>query len=398
MQSAWRIGSLFGIPLLIDLSWFLILILVSVINALDFATKWGPIVGASMGLVMALLLFGSVLLHELGHSLVARSQGIPVNSITLFLFGGVAAIDRESRTPGEALQVAIAGPLVSLSLAGLLRLVALALPQSALLYDLAMYLSTLNLVVALFNLIPGLPLDGGQILKSAIWKFTGNRFQAVRWAARIGQCLGGLAIACGILLDLLTEELFSGFWMALLGWFCLRNALFYYRTANIQETLLNLTAQTAMNRNVRTIEAEMTLSEFAQFYLQEADPARDYFVTKAGHYRGRISLEAWREVERSQWDLTAVESLVPEPLAGGTILEKSSLLEAINALEGHCINNLVVLNAMESPVGTLNRKDILKAVVQALNLSVSEGQIQQVHEQGQYPPNLQLQAIARSTL
>ena len=115
MQAGWRIGSIFGIPLYIDSSWFLILLLVTLANGQDYL-EWGQILSWSAGLAVSLLLFGSVLLHELGHSLVAKSQGIQVNSITLFLFGGIASIDRESKTPGQAFQVAIAGPLVSLGL------------------------------------------------------------------------------------------------------------------------------------------------------------------------------------------------------------------------------------------------------------------------------------------
>jgi Zn-dependent protease len=116
MQAGWRIGSIFGIPLFINSSWFLILVWATIVIRQDYVDQWGPGLSWSAGLAIALLLFASVLLHELGHSLVAKSQGIKVNSITLFLFGGVASIDRESKTPGEAFQVAIAGPMVSLGL------------------------------------------------------------------------------------------------------------------------------------------------------------------------------------------------------------------------------------------------------------------------------------------
>ncbi|HEY9832686.1 MAG TPA: site-2 protease family protein, partial [Stenomitos sp.] len=198
MQANWRIGSLFGIPLFLDPSWFLILGLVTLLNALDFSRRFEWIWAIGAGLAMALLLFASVLLHELGHSLVARSQGIKVNSITLFIFGGVASIDRESKTPGQAFQVAIAGPAVSLALSGLLYGVAQVVPSNTLGQILALDLAHINLILGIFNLIPGLPLDGGQVLKAAIWKLTGSRFQGVRWAAQTGKFLGGLAIAIGL--------------------------------------------------------------------------------------------------------------------------------------------------------------------------------------------------------
>jgi len=203
MQASWRIGSLFGIPLFLDPSWFFILAFVTIINAQNLDPTFGSSWAWSGGFVMALLLFGSVVLHELGHSLAARSQGIKVNSITLFLFGGVASIDRESKTPGEAFQVAIAGPAVSLTLFGLFYALSQALPPSSLGENIVSDLAHINLVLALFNLIPGLPLDGGQVLKAAVWKLTGNRFQGVRWAARTGKAFGGLAIALGLGVGLL---------------------------------------------------------------------------------------------------------------------------------------------------------------------------------------------------
>ncbi|MGF1538739.1 MAG: site-2 protease family protein, partial [Elainellaceae cyanobacterium] len=197
MRQGWRIGSMFGIPLFIDPSWFFILVLVTVSYSLNWQDQNWQGLEWIAGFVMALLLFSSVLLHELGHSLVARSQGIPVNSITLFLFGGVASIAEESKTPGQAFQVAIAGPSVSLGLFVALILAAQVVPiePAQIILD---RLAKVNLVLALFNLLPGLPLDGGQVLKAAVWKFTGSRIQGVRWAARAGFLLGGTAIALGV--------------------------------------------------------------------------------------------------------------------------------------------------------------------------------------------------------
>ena len=216
MQTNWQIGSLFGIPLFLDPLWFVILGLTTLNFGLAYQ-QWGAIAGWSAGLMMALLLFASVLLHELGHSLVAQSQGIKVNSITLFLFGGVAAIEEESKTPGQAFQVAIAGPAVSVILFFLLRLGSSLIPDSNPLNEMTGDLSRINLVVALFNLIPGLPLDGGQVLKAALWKVTGDRFLAVHWAAKAGQILGYCAIALGFAIDFFTREFITGLWMVLIG-------------------------------------------------------------------------------------------------------------------------------------------------------------------------------------
>lgn len=190
-QNNWRVGNLFGIPLFLDPSWFLIVILVTFGNAQSFLPRFGAVSWLA-GFVMALLLFGSVLLHELGHSLVALRQGITVKSITLFLFGGVAAIERESKTPLGAFGVAIAGPMVSLALFAVFALAAQLFPTGSLVRILTLNLSETNLVLALFNMIPGLPLDGGQVLKALVWQITGDKFQGVRWAAASGKFFGGL--------------------------------------------------------------------------------------------------------------------------------------------------------------------------------------------------------------
>ena len=309
MQKGWRIGSLFSIPLFLDPLWFVILAFVTLSFGLAYL-QWGTILAWSAGLLMALLLFCSVLLHELGHSLVARSQGIKVNSITLFLFGGIASIEQESKTPGEAFQVAIAGPAVSIMLFVLLTLLALVLPPSSLVNAMVGELGKINLVLALFNLIPGLPLDGGQVLKAAVWKVTGNRFQAVHWAARAGQVLGWTAIAAGFAVDFFTGELVSGIWIALLGWFGVRNASSYDLMTTLQEALLQLVAVDAMNRDFRVVDADQTLRQFADLYLLDTAP-QVYFAASDGRYRGMVSIDDLRLVERSRWEQTLHSILRP---------------------------------------------------------------------------------------
>ena len=176
METNWQIGSLFGIPFYINSSWLYILIFVTLIDAGEVEASGltgDNILGSWLiGFLMALLLFISVLLHELGHSLVAKSQGIKVNSITLFLFGGIAALERESNTPAQALQVAIAGPIVSIILFGLFLGLSNLSNQNDIISFITIDIARINLVLAIFNLIPGLPLDGGQVLKAIVWQLT----------------------------------------------------------------------------------------------------------------------------------------------------------------------------------------------------------------------------------
>lgn len=396
MQTSWKIGSLFGIPLFLDPLWFIILTFVTLNFGLNYL-QWGNVLAGSAGLVMALLLFGSVVLHELGHSMVARSQGIKVNSITLFLFGGIATIEEESKTPGEALQVAIAGPSVSIALFVLLTLLSYILPASSLASVMMGDLARINLILALFNLIPGLPLDGGQIFKAAVWKVTGDRFLAVHWAARAGQILGWSAIAAGAALEFSTGELIGGLWLVLLGWFGVRNATNYDRITTLQETLLKLVAADAMTREFRVVDANQTLRSFADLYLLETNTRPVYFAESDGRYRGMVSIDDLRLVERSQWESQTVQSIV-QPIAEiPHVTESTSLVEVINSMETQQFPWITVLSPAGAVAGIIDRGDIVRSLVQKLKLQISEVEIKRIKEEGNYPPSLQLGAIAKST-
>jgi Zn-dependent protease/CBS domain-containing protein len=397
MQGSWRIGSLFGIPLFLDPSWFFILAFVTIINALDLYPTFGSVLAGSAGLGMALLLFASVVLHELGHSLTARSQGIKVNSITLFIFGGVASIDQESKTPGEAFQVAIAGPAVSLTLFGLFYLLSQVLPSSSVGQVLTLNLARINLVLALFNLIPGLPLDGGQVLKAAVWKLTGNRFQGVRWAAKSGKTLGGSAIALGLVLVLLTGQ-WGAIWLTLIGGFIFRNASAYDRLTTLQEALLQLLASDAMTHDFRVVDANQTLRSFADEYiLADIQTPMPYYAAAHGRYRGLVAIEDLHFVERSRWESQTLESIVRPLSEIATVEEKTPLVEVIKSLEASQINRLTVLSPAGTVAGVVDRGDIVRAVATKLKLPITEAEIKRIKAEGSYPQGLQLPAIAQAT-
>ena len=397
MQGSWRIGSLFGIPLFLDPSWFFILAFVTIINALDLYPTFGSVLAGSAGLGMALLLFASVVLHELGHSLTARSQGIKVNSITLFIFGGVASIDQESKTPGEAFQVAIAGPAVSLTLFGLFYLLSQVLASSSVGQVLTLNLARINLVLALFNLIPGLPLDGGQVLKAAVWKLTGNRFQGVRWAAKSGKTLGGSAIALGLVLVLLTGQ-WGAIWLTLIGGFIFRNASAYDRLTTLQEALLQLLASDAMSHDFRVVDANQTLRSFADEYiLADIQTPMPYYAAAHGRYRGLVAIEDLHFVERSCWESQTLESIVSPLSEIATVEEKTPLVEVIKSLEASHINRLTVLSPAGTVAGVIDRGDIVRAVATKLKLPITEAEIKRIKAEGSYPQGLQLPAIAQAT-
>jgi Zn-dependent protease/CBS domain-containing protein len=395
MQAGWRVGSIFGIPFYIDPSWFVIVVWIAISRSPSLqASGLAPVPAYIFGVLIALLLFGSVLLHELGHSLVAISQGIKVNSITLFLLGGVASIEQESKTPGKAFQVAIAGPLVSLGLFILLVLVAQQLPDKTAVAQLVQQLALINLALGLLNLLPGLPLDGGQVLKAAVWKLTGDRLKGVRWAARTGSILGWIGISLGIWAFLIGAP--GGLWLALIGWFILQNATSYDRMTTVQQALLALNARDAMTREFRVVDASLTLRQFADDYLLAPSRAPVYFAASDGRYRGLVVTDDLHTIERSEWERENLYRII-QPLTDiPTVQEADSLVNVIQKMEDRKLPRVTVISPAGAVAGVIDRGDIVRVLAQRLNMPVSEAMIQQIKEEGSYPNGFQLGVIAQS--
>ncbi len=393
MAQGWRVGQLFGIPLWIDPSWFLVLALVTVSYVGNY-TQLTPPLAWGAALATALLLFCSVLLHELGHSLAARLQGIRVESITLFLFGGIAQIARESNTPGQAFQVAIAGPLTSLSLF-LLLTGATALPLQAPAATMAGSLAQINLILALFNLLPGLPLDGGQVLKSLIWQVSGDRWVGTHWAARAGILLGWGAMLGGAALWWVNPADVSGLWLVLLGWFGVRNADRYDRLTNLQEALTRLTVQSALQRHFRVLDGNGTVESFAADWLRMAEVPQALFVSRNGRWSGLLDLEDLRLLPREVWGNRTLAELA-RPLTDLPCLPlDASLGTAILALEQSPLPFLVILSPAGAVEGIVDRADCVQTLARELGFPLLPGQLDQIRREGRYPERLRLDLMVR---
>lgn len=358
-----RVGSLFGIPFYVNPSWFLILGLVT----FDFGTSLGAIfpglgniLPLLLGFVAALLLFGSVLAHELGHSIVAIKQGIEVKSITLFLFGGLASLEKESETPGQAFWVAIAGPAVSIFLFALFTAIGTFTNISGPLAAILGLLASINLILALFNLIPGLPLDGGNILKSLVWKITGNPYKGVVFASRVGQIVGWIAVGLGLLAIAGISNIGS-FWTLLIGWFLLQNAGRSAQSASLQETLQNLKAEDAVIPNSPIVSADLSLREFANNYVIGKAEWSNFLVTdEAGKLLGTLLVEDMKTVPTSIWPTTPVKELMRSVEQSTTVKSNQSLLEVITLLEKEKITQLPVVRENGSLVGILEKTSIIR--------------------------------------
>jgi len=400
MRGQWQIGSFFGIPFYLDTSWFIIVGLVSLANATEINQQilgnnqiW---LGGVLGLLLALLLFASVLLHELGHSLAARTQGITVNSITLFLFGGVAAIERESKTPLGAFWVAIAGPLVSFALFIIFWTMGNLGQQWLIVRYFGQNLGQINLFLGLFNLIPGLPLDGGQILKALVWKLSGDRLVGVRWAARSGQGIGLIGVALG-LISLFVIGDAGGAWLALVGWFVWRNANAYERTSNLQSGLKMIRATEVMTREFRVVNANLTLREFAETYLLQGNQNPiPYYAASDGRYRGLVRVNLLQDIERSEWDWLTLQDIAIPLTESPHVGENSNLVEIINQLERSGDRALTVLSPAAAVAGVIDRGDVVKAIVTQQGLPIPEAEIKRIKQEAVYPSYLPLANLAKS--
>jgi Zn-dependent protease len=274
----------FGIRVGVNYSWFLVLFVVifvlwdSLSETLDASDTTVYVVAV----VAAASFFGSILLHELGHALAARREGIAVDGIDLFLFGGVMKMSRETDSPGAEFRVAVAGPLVTLAIIALSSLAAILLAGGDSFWDAARLSSaadaspvevvvsllvSMNLVLLLFNLVPAFPLDGGRIARAAAWKLTGDRHRATRFAARIGIGFGYLLIAGGLALIVLAGATFDGIWFAALGWLLASAARATLAQTAFTEQLAGITVADVMDSEPVTIPAVLTAARAYEDYF-----------------------------------------------------------------------------------------------------------------------------------
>ncbi len=405
MGEGWQLFKIRGIPLRIHPSWFVILVLATVAFQQQYSLSLKDPVSAgvlwALGLLTALLLFVSVLLHELGHSLVALTQGVQVSSITLFLLGGVASVERECSTARGALLVAAAGPAVSLLLGvGLLAGTHAAAHLSPLLGAMVGQLGSLNLVLALFNLLPGLPLDGGLIVKALVWQISGSQRRGVEVANQSGRILSLFAIGLGTVL-LLRGAGLSGAWLMLLGWFGLGASRNQRQMLNLQRTLNELKVRDASGRRFRVLEASGPLRDLSQIRMAQANDAGrgDWLlVCDRGRWQGVIDDTPLQQLPVQRWDTDRIGDHI-QPLASlPSIRDTAPLWQAVQQLEACGGDRLLVLSPAGLPCGTIERPELGEAVLTKMGLRLPAPLLEAARRQGTYPLGLALAQVVRSML
>jgi Zn-dependent protease/CBS domain-containing protein len=366
MPSSLRLGKIAGIEIDAHFSWFIVLVLLTWSLADDWFAQlfpgWSVTAYWTVAFISTLLLFVCVLAHELAHALIARMSGLTVRQITLFIFGGVASIEEEMRRPGIEFRVAIAGPLASFLLAIFAFLLALPLRGGNTATEAVLdYLAVTNFFLGAFNLIPGFPLDGGHLLRSLVWRLTGDIRKATRLASYVGQAGGYLFILLGIA-AFFTGNFFNGLWVAFIGWFLLSAAQTANTQVELQSTLRGVTVGQVMYSQPAAVPANISLQKLVEEYFLPLG-LRSAPVIRGDYLAGLITLTDITRVARERWSSTPVGYVMRLPEQVITATPGQPLLEVLNIMCGKDINQVPVVEDGRL-VGLLSREVIIRYLEQ----------------------------------
>lgn len=358
------IGRYFGIQVKLHWSWLIIFAIVTwVLAGVYFPNtfpEWSLATYVVTGVVTSLLFFLSVLVHEMAHSIIARRNGLPIDSITLFLFGGVSQLTEEPTTPELEFRMSLAGPLTSLAIGGLALGIWYSLqdvnePVAAV----AFWLGWINVVLAGFNLIPGFPLDGGRVLRSVIWWRSRNLHSATKIASGIGRGVGFLFIFGGIFL-IFAGVFFTGIWLAFIGWFLESAASSSYRQLALKETLQGHSASEIMVRECPSVPRRTSIQNLVQDYVLRTG-RRCFPVVEDGHVLGLVTMHNIKDVPKESWPVkTAEEAMTPfgKMKAVGP---QEDLTTVMNIMTREDINQVPVVER-DQIVGMVSRDNLLNFI------------------------------------
>jgi Zn-dependent protease/predicted transcriptional regulator len=349
MGGAITLGKIFGIQFRLHYSWFIIFVLITVSLSWQYFPiaypDWNTSTYWVVGVFTSLLFFASVLTHELAHSLVGRANGIPVKSITLFIFGGVAHMTREATRHDAELKMAAAGPIASLAIAGFFFLFYFLIRSiSEPIAALAFWLAQINAVLAAFNLIPGFPLDGGRVFRSLLWRFSGNYQRATRIAVYVGQGIGYLFILGGlVMIFLFPHNWFNGLWLAFIGWFLTNIASASYRQAQWQAALQGITTRDIMTSSCPVVSSDVAIERLVQEYISTAGH-RCFLVTDDGEMKGILTLGNIKSVARANWGSTPVKNVMTPVEKLQVAHPDQDIMSVLEQMDESNINQMPVVN------------------------------------------------------
>jgi len=363
MRGNISLGRVFGIPLRLHYTWFIIFALVT------YSLVFYPLVEPPypieqriiLGILTSLLFFASIITHELAHSILAIRNNIPVKEITLFVFGGVSQITKEATTPRAELSIAIVGPLTSLAMAGIFYglYLLLAGTQQILAASLMQWLALINVILAVFNLIPGFPLDGGRIFRALVWQRTHDYHRATRIATKVGQGIAyAFIVAGGIVLIFALRPWLDGMWLIFIGWFLRDAARASYQQVLLRDALIGITARQVTDYDCPLIPPHMNLTELVQQHILPT--GRSCFLISWGaELEGMVTLQQIKKVPRTRWAITSVQDIMTPASKLKVAYADQDILSVLQEMNGESANHIPVIEAGKV-IGVINREDIAR--------------------------------------
>jgi Zn-dependent protease/CBS domain-containing protein len=395
MLGSFRVARILGINIYLDWSWLFIFLLVTWNLAVAVFPvvhpDWG--VGLTIGISLAasFLFFGSVLAHELAHSVVARRFGLPVRRITLFIFGGAADIGREPPSPKSEFWIAIVGPITSVVLGVIFTAIGLVLINGGAIFSgiqmetlaslgpvatLMLWLGPINLLLGIFNMVPGFPLDGGRILRSILWAISKNMVKATRWATFAGQLVAwmfiftGIAMVFGISVPIFGSGIIGGLWLAFIGWFLNNAAISSYRHAVVTNMLEGVEVARLMRPDTPSVEPHLPLSTLVYEYMLGTDE-NAFPVVENDQLRGMVYMEDIRKIPRERWDATLVREVMTSAESLEVVGPHEEVTGALDKLTRRDVHQLPVVQNNQF-MGVLRQRDIVRWLQTQSNISVGD--------------------------
>jgi len=357
------LGKILGIPVVLDHTWFLIFILITWALAESYFPheykNWSTLEYWLVSGVTSVLFFISILIHEFGHSFLAIHYKIKVRRITLFIFGGIAEIANEPKKPIEEFWIAIAGPITSFLLSLIFQLLSISYTNISPIHALFKYLALINFILAIFNLVPGFPLDGGRVLRSIIWYFTNDLEKSTKIAAAVGRFFGFMFILLGFI-QIMTGDVGNGIWTAFIGWFLETAAMSQVLTQKIPKLLEGHTVYEAMTKSYGIVPDDMTLQELADDEILSR--ARRFFIVREnGVLNGLLTIHVFKDIPKNQWGNTkVVDKMIPFSKIKKADIN-TPLTDILKEMDEDGVNQLPVFDEGEL-TGIISRKGIISFI------------------------------------
>lgn len=368
-----RIFTLLGFPIYLDLSWFLVAILIVWSLAASVFPDSSPGLSEgvywAMGVAGALGLFVSILLHELAHAVVARLNNLEMGGITLFIFGGVAEMRDEPPSAVAEFQVAIAGPIMSALIAGVCFLASLApLPEPA--TSTLAYLALINLILVAFNMVPAFPLDGGRVLRAGLWAWKGSLRWATRVSASIGSAFGALLIGLG-LLSAISGALLAGVWWFLIGMFIINASRASYQSVIVRRALQGEPVSRFMRPEPITVSPDITVEELIGQVVYRHFHKMYPVVADDGELLGCVSTARVKQIDRDAWPRTTVREAMDPRSEANTIAPETDAIAALSRMQRSDASRLLVVGRDGSLLGVVTLRDLLAFL--SLRMELDDG-------------------------